>query len=148
MSKKNKVSFFSKLKKICLKVHNSKFFISFRRSFSKFFWVIILIFGIQSITALTPYSIVFGIMSILLAILTNPWFDKVVNKLKISLTKKQKWFIGTSNFLTAAYSVKLTETNYYRCIISFVIMLLFWAITIIYSKKIEMKSNLIIMNRK
>lgn len=135
MSKKNKVSFFSKLKKICLKVHNSKFLTSFRRSFSKFFWVIILIFGIQSITALTPYSIVFGIMSILLAILTNPWFDKVVNKLKISLTKKQKWFIGASNFLTAAYSVKLTETNYYRCIISFVIMLLFWVITIIYSKK-------------
>lgn len=135
MSKKNKVSFFSKLKKLCLKVHNSKFLTSFRRSFSKFFWVIILIFGIQSITALTPYSIVFGIMSILLAILTNPWFDKVVNKLKISLTKKQKWFIGASNFLTAAYSVKLTETNYYRCIISFVIMLLFWVITIIYSKK-------------
>lgn len=135
MSKKNKVSFFSKLKKLCLKVHNSKFLTSFRRSFSKFFWVIILIFGIQSITALTPYSIVFGIMSILLAILTNPWFDKVVNKLKISLTKKQKWYIGASNFLTAAYSVKLTETNYYRCIISFVIMLLFWVITIIYSKK-------------
>ncbi len=135
MSKKNKVTFFSKFKKLCLKVHNSKLLTNFRRSFSKFFWVIILIFGIQSITALTPYSIVFGIMSILLAILTNPWFDKVVNKLKISLTKKQKWFIGASNFLTAAYSIKLSETNYYRCIISSVIMLLFWVITVIYSKK-------------
>lgn len=123
------------MKSVIKKIHNSKIMKLIRKPIAKSFWFLCLILGITSITGIFPYAIVVGVMLIFISILTMPWFNKIVNKFKIELTSKQKWFIGISNFLTATYSIKLTTKEYYRCFISVAIMILFWVITIYFSNK-------------
>lgn len=97
-------------------------------------WVFLTLMGIQSFFFKTPYAITVGMMLILISLLFCIFLDKIFNRINVNLTKKQKWFIGITNFLVAAYAVKPYETNYYKCIISFMFMIMFWCITIIYSK--------------
>lgn len=77
-----------------------------------------------------PYSITIGIMLISFSILCIPYLDKI-----IYIPKKGKFFIVGTNFLTAAYAVRVEDTKYYKCLIAALIMALFWVITIIYFKK-------------
>lgn len=124
-----------KVKEKLVKIHYSKLMVSLRKPIVKGFWIFSLLLSIQSFTYKLPYFIVLGIMLLLISILTNPWLNKILSIFNIKLTLKQKWFIGLSNFLTAAYSVKPSEKEFYRVIISALIMIMFWIVTIIYSKK-------------
>lgn len=110
-------------------------FNSLKKSIVKGFWILFLIFGIQSILLLTPYAIVFGLLFLLLSFLTNPWFNNLFSKFNVHLSLKQKWFIGITNFLVAAYSIDISTKSYYRVFISFFIMIIFWVGTIVYSNK-------------
>ncbi len=69
-------------------------------------------------------------MLISFSILCIPSLDKI-----IYIPKSGKFFIIGTNFLTAAYAVRVEDTKYYKCLIAALIMALFWIITIIYFKK-------------
>ena len=60
--------------------------------------------------------------------------DYLIEDQKIRKYVKQKLFIGITNFLTAAYLVSPKEKDFSKCFISFFAMLLFWILTIAYSK--------------
>jgi len=111
-------------------------------------WIIFLLLSVQSSTFVKPYFIVLAIMLFNLALLTNPWFNTITNKLNIHLTSKQKVFIAITNFLTAAYSINEVTKEYYRVFISVGIMIAFWIITIIYSNKNRIKRVTILDDEK
>lgn len=77
-----------------------------------------------------PYSVTIGIMLISFSILCIPYLEKIVY-----IPTSGKFFIIGTNFLTAAYAVRVEDTKYYKCIIALLIMVFSWIITIIYFKK-------------
>lgn len=91
--------------------------------------ILLFLMAIESFMVGIPYSITAGIMLISIGILFVPYLEKI-----IYIPLKGKIFIIITNFLTAAYSVKMNDTNYFKCVISAIIMLLFWGITILYYK--------------
>lgn len=95
-----------------------------------------LMFGmaIQSFVFKTPYHIVMGVMLLLISFLFFPYSNKFLERFKIKLSFLQKSFIIVSNFLITAISVNVEETRYYKCILPIIFMVIFWIITIIYSK--------------
>lgn len=105
-----------------------------KRRFRNISSFLFLAFGVESISFKIPYSISVGIFFVFLAILVLPYLDDLLLKLNITLTFKQKLFIGITNFLTAAYLVSPKEKDFSKCFISFFAMLLFWILTIAYSK--------------
>ena len=94
--------------------------------------VLLLLMAIESFLVANPYSITVGIMLLLTSILFIPNLEK-----KVNIPLKGKIFIFITNFFTTAYTVKIEDTNYFKCVIATVIMLVFWLITIIYFKRKE-----------
>lgn len=118
-----------------------KFWNVLKRPFIRYFWIFCLLLSILYFLVKTPYFIAFAVFMLLIAFLTCPWFNKLMLKINIKLTKKQKWFIGLTDYTVMAYSITYKESHYYRSVISILIMLLFWFITIFYSRKKEVKNE-------
>ena len=103
-------------------------------------FIFLLLLGIKSFFMKDPYIIVLGSMIILTSILFLPCLDKVLNLIKVKLTRIQKIFIGLTNFIIAAYLIDIEETSYYKCIFPIVLMIVVWIVTIVYSKHKNKKS--------
>lgn len=111
-----------------------KFFLGMLISFKNFICFLSILFSFESFKMKTPFGIVMGIMLLSIGLLLLPYFNKFLNKININLTKWQKTFIFISTIYVAPLSISLDETNYLRCLFSFLLLLLVWVITIIYSK--------------
>ncbi len=112
-----------------------KTFIFFKRSLENGIFVFIFLMGIESFTFKGPYFIILGTMLILLSLLFLTYLNKFLMRFEIKLTKWQRIFIGITIFLIAAYSVKVTETNYLKCIMPIILMITTFLLTLIYSKR-------------
>ena len=97
-------------------------------------FIFLFLMGIQSFFIKGPYMVVLGSMLILTSILFFPYIDKVMNLIKVVLTKMQKTFIGLINFIIVTYSMAVDETKYVKYILQIVVMMIVWIGTIVYSK--------------
>lgn len=110
-----------------------------KKSFSTFFWIILILLAIESFTFKIPYAIVIGIMLLLMSFLFFPWQDKLFLKWKIELSKLNKLFIFILCINICAFSIKITEKSYYKCILPIILMILAWVLVIIYKKRKKVK---------
>lgn len=103
-----------------------------KKSLNNFIWGFSILLAIQSISFKMPYGIVIGAMVLLNSFIFFPWQDKIFFKLKIKLSKLNKFFIIFMNLNISALSIEIDETSYYKCIIPIILMLLVWILLIIH----------------
>lgn len=103
--------------------------------FSNGAFVFILALGIEALTFKIPYCIVLGVFLILTSFIFFPWLDNICNLIGIKLSSKNKWFIVIINLFIAAYLIKPEETNYYKCILPVILMIITWIMTVVYKLK-------------
>lgn len=101
-------------------------------------WVFLTAMGIESFTFKIPYCIVLGAFLISASFLFFPWLDKLLSLIKVKLNSKNKWFIIVISFFIAAWTIKLEEVSYYKCILPITLMLLLW-IGMVFYKKVRLK---------
>lgn len=112
-----------------------KFLNSTKRILKNGVCVFIFLLGIEAFTFKIPYCIVLGVFLVLISLLFFPWLDKILDMIKFKLSTKNKWFIGITIFLIAAYLITPEETSYYMCILPIFLMILVWVITLCYVKR-------------
>lgn len=120
-------------------IHNSNYMKRLRKFTRNFFCVLSFLIALKTFTYKEPYFIVLGFMLLAIFILLFPYTDKLLAKMNLKLTIYQKWFIGVFSFLTAAYSIKVDTKEYYRSIISILIIIIIWVAVIMYSKRKDKK---------
>lgn len=118
-----------------IRLHNSNIMKNFRNYIRNFFWIISLPLAVEAFLYKIPYFIVLGFLLLSYFVLLCPYLNRITGRINILLTCKQKWFIGVITFIIAAYSIDPNVKEYYRSIISIILILLVWISTIIYSKK-------------
>jgi len=108
---------------------------SIKRVFSNGAFVFILALAVEALTFKIPYCIVLGTFLILTSFIFFPWLDKLCDLINIRINGKNKCFIILVNLFIAAYLIKPEETNYYKCILPVVLMIITWIITVVYKLK-------------
>ena len=105
-----------------------------------FLWVFLILLSIESFTFKIPYGIVVGFMLLLISFLFFPWQNKLFLKWNIKLSKLNKLFIFILCINICAFSIKITEKSYFKCILPIILMILTWILMIIYKKIRKVKN--------
>lgn len=109
--------------------------VNLKRIFGNGAFVFILALGVEALTFKNPYCMVLGTFLVLTSFIFFPWLDKVCTLIGFKMRGKNKCFIVIVNLFITAYLIKPQETNYYKCILPIVLMIITWVITIIYEVK-------------
>ena len=88
---------------------------------------------------ISSYSLSMSLYCISVILILLPIFNKLLNKIKISLTKYQKIFILFFTYLPLGFINKIKETSYVQTIITFLLIIIVWIFVCIYSKHKKIK---------
>lgn len=119
-------------KKKELKTFNAKKDI--KRALKNGAFIFLLALSIEAFTFKEPYAVVTGLFLLNFAFVFFPFLDKLLSLMKIEFNFRNKLFIILASLIIAAYSINPEETNFLKCILPGLEMLLSWIITMIYVK--------------
>lgn len=97
-------------------------------------FIFLLALSIEAFTFKEPYAIVTGLFLLSFAFVFFPFLDKLLSLMKIKFNFRNKLFIILVSLIIAAYSISPKETNFLKCILPGLEMLLSWIVTMIYVK--------------